>query len=80
VSQGIKVLVLGKRVQGLCYLRRRLDQLGCDCMFATSTEEAIALMDRHNFHLILCTRPLHEVAAFHAPRSEMSGSTDLSPV
>jgi hypothetical protein len=61
VSQGIKVLLLGESVQGVSYLLRRLEQLGCDCMFATSTEGAIALMDRHNFHLILSTLPLHEI-------------------
>jgi hypothetical protein len=61
VSQGLKVLLLGESAQGVFYLLRRLELLGCDCRFATSTEGAMALMDRHNFQLILSTLPLHEI-------------------
>lgn len=61
VSQGVKVLLLGESAQGLSFLLRRLEQLGCDCMVATSTEGAIALIEWQHFHLILCTRPLHEI-------------------
>jgi hypothetical protein len=61
VSQGVKVLLLGESAQGLSFLLRHLQQQGCDCMFATSTEGAIALIAGQRFHLILTTRPLHEI-------------------
>lgn len=54
------VLLLGESARGLSYTLFHLEQLGCTCAFATSSEEAIALIDRHAFHLILSTKPLHE--------------------
>jgi hypothetical protein len=53
--------LLGEGAQGLSYLFRRLEQLGCDCVFATSPEGAVTLIGRQHFHLILSTRPLHEI-------------------
>ncbi len=56
----VKVLLLGESAEGSSYLLRRLEQRGCRCWFATSTEEALALFERHAFHLILSTSPLHQ--------------------
>ena len=61
MNQGLKVLLLGESAQGLSFLLRRLQQRGCDCMFATSTEGAIALIAGQRFRLVLSTRPLHEI-------------------
>jgi hypothetical protein len=54
------VLLLGESARGSSYLLCHLEQLGCACAFATSSEEAITLIDRHAFYLILSTKPLHE--------------------
>ena len=55
----VNVLVLGESAKGSSSLVRRLQKWGCACSFATSTEEALALFDRHAFHLILSTLPVH---------------------
>jgi len=57
---GVNVLLLGENARGSSYLLFHLEHLGCTCSFATSSEEANALIDRHAFHLILSTKPLHE--------------------
>ena len=67
---GANVLLLGETARGLSYLVCHLEQLGCACAFATSSEEAIALVDRHAFHLILSTKPLHETDPLVAALSE----------
>jgi hypothetical protein len=54
----VNVLVLGESAEGSSFLLRRLQKWGCDCSFATSTEEAFALIDHHTFHLVLSTFPL----------------------
>ena len=64
------VLLLGESARGSSYLQSHLEQLGCACAFATSSEEAIALIDRHAFHLILITNPLHETDPLVAALSE----------
>jgi hypothetical protein len=56
----VKVLLLGQSAKGSSYLLRRLEQRGCHCSFATSAEEALTLFERHAFHLILSTSPLHQ--------------------
>jgi hypothetical protein len=57
----VNVLVLGESARGSSSLVRRLQQWGCDCSFATSTEEALAVIDHRTFHLILSTLPLHRL-------------------
>lgn len=57
---GANVLLLGESARGSSYFLFHLEYLGCTRSFATSSEEAIALIDRHAFHLILSTKPLHE--------------------
>src|ERR1700682_4631932 len=67
---GATVLLLGESPRETSYLLCHLERLGCDCVFATSSEEAIALIDRHAFHLILSTKPLHEADPLVAALSE----------
>ena len=69
-----KVLLLGESANGSFYLLRRLEQCGCDCSFATSAEEAIALFDRHAFQLILSTLPLHDID----PLLDLLGESDCT--
>jgi hypothetical protein len=54
----VKVLLLGESEKGWSYLKRRLEQNGCHCWFAKSTEEALTLFDEQNFQLVLSTKPL----------------------
>jgi len=58
-SDCVNVLVLGESAKRPSSLLRRLQKWGCDCSFATSTEEALALIHHHSFRLILSTLPLH---------------------
>ncbi len=60
IQARVNVLLLGESERGSSYLLRRLQERGCHCSFATSAEEALALFDRHAFHLILSTSPLHQ--------------------
>lgn len=41
---------------------RHLEQSGCDCWLAASTEEALALIERDSFHLVLSTRSVRETS------------------
>ena len=58
--ESVRVLLLGEHAKGSSYLLRRLELLGCDCCFATSTLEAASAIGRRPFHLILSTNILHE--------------------
>lgn len=61
MSQGCaNVLLLGENAGSSFYLRRQLEQRGCQCWFARSPDEGLALFDRHTFHLVLSTKPLHQ--------------------
>jgi len=53
-----KVLLLGEAPSGSSYLRLQLENRGCHCWFAHSTEEAAGLYQEHTFDLILSTQPL----------------------
>ena len=64
------VLLFGESARGSSYLQCHLEQLGCTCSFAKSFEEAIALIDRHAFHLILITKPIHETDPLVAALSQ----------
>ena len=72
------VLLLGESARGSSYLQCHLEQLGCTCSFATSFEEAIALIGRHAFHLILSTKPLHETDPLVAALSQSDCSVFFS--
>ncbi len=61
-QEGVKVLLLSKRPGGLLSLLRRLEQRGCRCWCATSSEEGLSLFDAHNFDLILSAGPLHQAS------------------
>jgi hypothetical protein len=53
-----KVLLLGETPSGSSYLRWQLENRGCHCWFAHSTNEAAALYQEQTFDLILSTQPL----------------------
>jgi CheY-like chemotaxis protein len=57
---GIKVLLMGEDARGSSFLSRHLEQRGCQCWFATSTEEGLSLAARHAFHLVLSTSPMQQ--------------------
>jgi len=59
---GVKVLLLGESGRRSSSLVRHLERSGCDCWIAASTEEALALIERHAFHLILSTRSIRETS------------------
>jgi len=62
LSPGVKVLLLGKSGMLSSFLVRHLKESGCDCWDAASTEEALALIERHAFQLILSTRSVRETS------------------
>lgn len=69
-----KVLVVGGSSKLFSGLMRCLENHGCHLWYAKSTEDALTLMDEHDFRLVLSTRPLK-------PNSEILekiGSSDCS--
>ena len=73
-EEGVKVLLLGESEKGWSYLAQRLEQRGCHCWFAKSTEEALALFDQHKFQLVLSTKPLRLTNAIVARLGETNCS------
>ena len=52
----VDVLLVGENEQGWWHLAWRLRSLGCRSWFASTTEEAQALIAQHPFRLVLSTR------------------------
>jgi hypothetical protein len=57
-ADGIRVLLLGESTMGASLLLRRLEQRGCRCWFAVSSDQGRALSKQHAFQLVLSTGPL----------------------
>jgi hypothetical protein len=72
--QSVRVLVLGESEKGSSYLSRFLEQRGCNCWFATSTEEGLTLFEKYNFQLVLSTKPLRSANAMVARLGESNCS------
>lgn len=68
----VSVVLLGERESDLSYLRQQLENRGCRCWFARSTNEGLALFGRHCFQLILSTTPLYQA---NSPLTELGDST-----
>jgi hypothetical protein len=56
----INVLLVGESAKGSSFLSRQLERHGCCCWFASSMQEALSLVDRHAFHLVLGTSPMQQ--------------------
>ena len=54
----VKVLLLGESQEDWCHLALHLEDQGCDCWLAKSTEDALTLLDRQKFQLVLTAKPL----------------------
>ena len=54
----VKVLLLGGSEEDWSYLAFHLEDKGCDCWLAKSTEHALSLLDGQMFQLVLTTKPL----------------------
>lgn len=54
----IKALLLGETASGSSFLKWQLENRGCHCWFAHSTQEAATTYQEHKFDLILSTTPL----------------------
>ena len=54
----VKVLLLGEIQEDWCHLALHLEDQGCDCWLAKSTEDALSLLDRQKFQLVLTAKPL----------------------
>ena len=70
----VRVLLLGESEKGSSFLARFLEQRGCHCWFASSTEEGLTLFGRYKFHLVLSTRPLRQANSMVARLGESSCS------
>ena len=53
-KRNLKVLLVGESAQGSSYLANRLRLWGCQCEFATSCEEMLALLKDEDVYLVLC--------------------------
>ena len=53
-NRNLKVLLVGESAQGSSYLANRLLVWGCQCEFATSCEEMLALLKDEEIYLVLC--------------------------
>jgi len=54
----VKVLLLGESQEDWSHLALHLEHQGCDCWLAKSTEDALSLLDRQKFQLVLTAKPL----------------------
>jgi hypothetical protein len=63
---GVKVLLLGESAKRSSYLLDRLEQRGCHCWFADSSEQGLALLDTHEFHVVLSTYSAHQASRMTA--------------
>lgn len=59
----LDILIIGENQQRCCHLIKALEQLKCRCWFASEAEEIRAALDRHNFRLVLSTRPVTDGGA-----------------
>lgn len=73
-QDSVRVLLLGESEMGSSYLARFLEQRGCNCWFAKSTEEGLTLFDRYKFQLVLSTKPLRLANAMVAALGDSSCS------
>lgn len=56
----LDTLIIGENQQRCCNFVKALESLKCRCWFASTTEEIRVVLDRHNFRLVLSTRPITE--------------------
>jgi hypothetical protein len=54
----VKVLLLGESEEDWSHLALHLEDRGCDCWLAKSTEHAHSLLDIQKFQLVLTSKPL----------------------
>jgi hypothetical protein len=73
-QDSFRVLILGESEKGSSYLAWHLEHHGCQCWFARSTEEALALFGRYKFQLVLSTKPLRLANTMVARLEESSCS------
>lgn len=59
----LNILVIAENRLLCCHLVKALEQLKCCCWFASTAEDVRAVLDRHNFSLVLSTRPITEGSA-----------------
>jgi CheY-like chemotaxis protein len=59
-----KVLLIGENHQGSSYLAKRLEEHGCECVFATSSQEVDSLLRTHEFDLVLSPMRLGDDSLF----------------
>ena len=61
MDQGlVDVLLISENQRGWYQLVEALERVGCRCWFASTAEELRALLDRHQFRLVLSKRPVTE--------------------
>ena len=55
---GMNTLFISDNQRGCWHLARHLERLGCNCWFASTTEEVRSLLGQRSFRLVLSTRPV----------------------
>jgi len=73
-EESVRVLLLGESEKGSSCLAWHLEHHGCQCWFARSTEEALALFEKYSFQLVLSTKPLRLANAIVARLKQSSCS------
>lgn len=56
----LNVVLIGENAQAWWHLGRHLEQMGCTAWFASTSEEARAVVERHLVRVILSARPVTE--------------------
>lgn len=59
-----KVLLIGENPQGFSYLAKRLQDRGCECECAVSSQQACSLLRTQPFDLVLSPMRLHDGSLF----------------
>jgi hypothetical protein len=64
MDQGkMNALFICDNQRGCWHLARHLEQLGCNCWFASTNEELRTLLEQRPFRLVVSTRPVTEQGA-----------------
>src|SRR5579872_442619 len=70
-QEATRVLLISETEHGCSNLRRALEIRKCQCVFASSFDEAASLFNQHSFQLILCTISFLEYDRLLAKLSEL---------
>jgi hypothetical protein len=68
------VLLVGANPKGFSFIQKRLENRGCQCIFALAGAEAARILEQNSFDLVLCVNRAREIQALTASMIGSPGS------